>query len=301
MTATRIAPHSGASLWTAADLTPADYMLPLGTEAAAELQAALASPGSVADAMALPSLSPLLRQVAERLEHGRGFVLLRGLALEGAEAEAALLLLAGHLGNVLPQNASGSLLTRPVAPPPAVGDAPRFHADLADAVGLLSTAPTTLTLFSAAALHNILLQSQREMLAVLYQSLPHAGPDGERIELPVFALAGGAFVARYDRESIHDAELLPEQRSALAALELAATKPGLAVTLQLHAGDLLFHNPHVVWRRQQWVAESPPLLRLWLAMPNSRPLPEAFRPLFGETAGGVLRGGAMALSRRMRG
>ncbi|MFC7541552.1 hypothetical protein ACFQU2_21710 [Siccirubricoccus deserti] len=33
------------------------------------------------------------------------------------------------------------------------------------------------------------------------------------------------------------------------------------------------------------------LLRLWLAMPGSRALPESFRPVFGETAAGAPRGG----------
>ena len=39
------------------------------------------------------------------------------------------------------------------------------------------------------------------------------------------------------------------------------------------------------------------LLRLWLATPMSRALPESFRAVFGETAAGATRGGVPAASR----
>ncbi|MFC7607269.1 Fe(II)-2OG oxygenase family protein [Teichococcus aestuarii] len=76
-------------------------MLPLGGEIAAEIEAALSTPGTV-----LARLDPLLAQLAGRLAHGLGFALLRGLPLP---PEPAVLL--GLLG---------SRMGRPVhAPPPA--------------------------------------------------------------------------------------------------------------------------------------------------------------------------------------
>ena len=141
----RLVPQAGPSVWNAAALTPADWMLPLGAEAAAELAGAAAALGGRlplrAEEAPLPHLAPLLRQMAERLETGRGFALLRGLPLDRLEAgglEPALLALAAHLGTALPQDDAGSLVARPpAAEESAPEDAMRFHAEPADAVGLL--------------------------------------------------------------------------------------------------------------------------------------------------------------------
>src|SRR3954452_20169263 len=126
----RLSPQAGPSVWIGASLTPADWMLPVG----ADVATALAEPAGAG----VPRLAPLLRQVAERLEHGRGLVLLRGLKIDQlAEPEAALLALGQQIGTVLPQDAGGRLVGR--LDGPGIGDAAptRFHADPADAVALL--------------------------------------------------------------------------------------------------------------------------------------------------------------------
>jgi hypothetical protein len=87
------------------------------------------------------------------------------------------------------------------------------------------------------------------------------------------------------------------QQAALEVLEASAAAPGQALSIALHTGDLLFHNPHLVWKRVTAGPEAEPseaarqLLRLWLALPGSRALPESFRPVFRETAAGAPRGG----------
>lgn len=304
----RLTPQAGPSVWTGASLTPADWMLPVGTEVAAALEEA--------EGAGLPRLAPLLRQVGERLEHGRGFVLLRGLKIDRlADAEAALLALGQQIGTALPQDGAGRLVGRLDGPGAGEFAPTRFHADPADAVALLCLQQPreggTVTLVSAPALHNTLLKSNRAALAALHQPLPHRGanvmvPHGgtgatsEPTPLPVFSTASGAFVGRYDREAMLEAALDPAQQAALAALDAAAAAPGQALSIALHAGDLLFHNPHLVWKQvatgpvaEPEVAERQ-LLRLWLATPGSRALPESFRPVFGETAAGAPRGGVAA-------
>ncbi|MFC7474307.1 TauD/TfdA family dioxygenase [Dankookia sp. GCM10030260] len=304
----RLVPQAGPSVWTGAALTPADWMVPVGAEAATELEAVLVAlagriPAGPGDA-ALPALAPVLRSVAERLEHGRGFVLLRGLdlgRLDGPATEAALLVLGAHLGTALPQDAVGMLVGR-LAGPGAGVDAPvRFHADPADCVALLclqqSSAGGRVTLFSAAALHNALLKSDRTALATLHGGLPHRNGSGEPLHLPVFSTTSGSFVGRYDRDAMLDDALEDAQQAALAALDAAAALPGQALSLALHAGDILFLNPQLVWK-QVVAGEAPAtdeasreLLRLWLSMPGSRALPESFGAVFGTTAAGAPRGG----------
>ncbi|WP_149539618.1 TauD/TfdA family dioxygenase [Siccirubricoccus phaeus] len=288
----RLTPQAGPSVWSGAALTPADWMLPVG----AELAAALAEPDPAA------KLAPLLGPVAERLEHGRGFVLLRGLPIEKLPApEAALLALGQALGTPLPQDAAGALVGRLAGPGAGVeaGGPPRFHADPADAVALLCLQQAreggVVTLVSAPALHNALMKADRAALAVLHQPFPHLGAETP-LSLPVFSTASGAFVGRYDRDSMLETALDEAQLAALAALDEAAAAPGQALTIPLHAGDVLLHNPHLVWKRVAAGAVAAPeaarqLLRLWLALPGSRALPESFRQVFGETAAGAPRGG----------
>ncbi len=109
----RLVPQTGPALWRAADLSPSDWMIPLGQEAAAELDAALAAlggkrPDSAAE-VKLPTLALVIADLRERLEHGRGFALLRGLPFDRhgpAGAEGLLLALGLHLGMPLPRDAA---------------------------------------------------------------------------------------------------------------------------------------------------------------------------------------------------
>jgi hypothetical protein len=201
----RIAPESGPHLWSAEKLSPADWMIPLGREM---------PDGSRLDA--------LLGRLAERLTHGLGFALLRGLP---AQQDAAALLdrLATGLGEpVAVQEGSGPFLT------PAC-----------DMLLLLCQQGGTVALRSAAAVHNALLKADRAALEVLYRPLPAS----DELELPVFAVSQGVFAARLDRPAI--AAATPS--SALAALDAVLDSPGLALSLPLRPGDLLCVNPFLCW------------------------------------------------------
>lgn len=224
----RIAPEAGPHLWNAEALSPADWMLPLGAEAAAEAQQA--SPGA-----SLPRLGPVLSRAAERLLHGRGFVLLRGLP-PPEEPGTLLRLLGARMG--------GEAL-----PPEPAGEGPLFN-EACDMLLLLCADSVTVTLRSAAAVHNALLKADRAALELFYRPLPQAG---SRVEVPVFAVSGGVFSARLDRAAMADA-VPPE---ALAALNQAFDAPGLALSLPLRPGDVLAINPFLVWagRAQGLVAQ----------------------------------------------
>lgn len=163
----RIAPQTGPHLWSGAALYPADWMLPLGGEIRAEIE--------VAPGLPVPRLDPLLGQMAERLAHGPGFCLMRGLPLP--EEPSALL---GRLG---------SRIGRPLHTSPSAGP---VYAEPCDALLLLCREAGEAVLHSAAALHNLLLKADRAALDVLYRTLP----GGEGPPLPVFAVTQGVFAAR---------------------------------------------------------------------------------------------------------
>ncbi len=284
----RLTPQAGPATWRGADLTPADWMLPVGGDEAADLAAAIAQSG------AAPSLrlSALLSEVTRRLDAGRGFVLLRGLPLGRFDApgaaEALLGAIGGWLGRPLPQDAEGrQVATQAGEAVTPLGTPMRFHADPADAVVLFclrQVAPGgSVTLLSAPAIHNALLKSDRAALLTLHKGLPHRGaaPDrvsGDRVEegpvmAPVFSTVDGAFVSHCDHDAIHESAMTDEHRAALTAMETAVTAPGLALTMSLNPGDLLFRNPRLVWKRAGTAAPvegERALLRLWLATPGSR-------------------------------
>lgn len=304
----RLMPQAGPAAWHAADLTPSDWMLPVGTEHQAELEAALAAldgrtPASASDAP-MERLGDVLREAARRLDAGRGFALLRGLSPAGAEeagAEAVVELLGVHLGQAVPQ-AGGARVGRVHHP---VTGVPRwrFHADAADAVLLLTLrqppAGEPAMLVAAAAVHNELLRRDRAALELLHRPMPHLGPDGTGVvDLPVFSTASGAFIGRYARDAIEGAQRLPEvprlsaaQVSALDAVDAICAEPGLALRMELRPGDVLLLNPLQVWKRQAEVEGGAgavrEALRMLLVTPSSRALPEGLVAL---STGGMVGG-----------
>ena len=207
----RLMPLVGPILWTADALAVNEQMIPLGAEHAAEMEA-IEPP--------TPRLDQLVAELRARLDHGRGFVLLRGLAL-GADVEGPLRALARRLGRVVPAT-------------PSTG---RHHVEACDALLLRATAPGTARLRSAAAIHNALLRTDRAGLAALFEAR------GEPA-MPVFSNEGGVFAARWD-DAVLPADRLP------AALEEALGEP---LVLSLRPGDILALNPFLVWAER--VAEA---------------------------------------------
>lgn len=316
----RLAPQAGFAAWRAADLRPADWMIPIGAEDVAELEAALAALGGRAPMSAaetpLPRLGAVLRQAATRLDTGRGLALLRGLPLERlgeAVQEPLLQALGTHLGRAVPQAPDGAVVQ--LLESRAAGPARwRFHADAADIVALLVLRQPPdvdpVLLVAAATVHNEMLKRNRAALEVLHRPLPHAVPGGEVADLPVFSTASGAFVGRYARDAIQAAQRLPEtprltaaQVEALDLLDSICAEPGMALRLEVRPGDVLLFNPLQVWKR--WaepldpeaeklspdthtvVRPEPPTrqaLRLLLLTETSRALPEGLVQLGGARA-----------------
>lgn len=294
----RLVPQAGPAAWQAAELHPADWMIPLGAEEAAEIAAALAQPGAAAPvqpgAAAPARLGAVLRQAATRLDTGRGFALLRGLPLDEARAAPLLELVGAQLGRALPQGPAGQVVQM-LASPVSGATRWRFHADAADIVALLTLSqPPDMDpamLVAAAAVHNAMMKRDRAALAQLYAPLPHLlrGPaEAPRIlEMPVFSTASGAFIGRYARDAIEAAQRLPEtprltaaQVEALDLLDTLCAEPGLALKLDVRPGDVLLLNPLQVWKRRPEGGEAAEpeaaqrqALRLLLVTANSRALP----------------------------
>ncbi|MFH5926178.1 hypothetical protein [Roseomonas xinghualingensis] len=212
ITPRRLVPLAGPILWSPAELPLNEQMIPLGAEHAAEMGAADAAIRLGAPEGATPKLDALTDELRGRLDHGRGFALLRGMPL-GEDPAAPLRGLATRLGT-------------PVPAAPTTGSR---HVEACDILLLRATHPATAHLRSAASIHNALLRTDRAALAALYEGR------GEP-PMPIFSHEG-VFAARWDDEA------LPGDRLP-ASLEEAIGEP---LSLNLRAGDILAINPFLVW------------------------------------------------------
>jgi Taurine catabolism dioxygenase TauD, TfdA family len=195
----------------------------------------------------------------------------------------------------------------------AVSNGPlRFHTDRTDVVGLLcvdqAASGGLSKIASTVAIHNEILRRRPDLLELLYRPYPRSrlGEEkdgGEMIYLlPIFGLREGRFTSHYSRTYIEAAQkldhvprLTDQQMEAIDLLaEVAET---LCHRMRFQPGDMQFLNNHVVYHARDAFADDAPagrfrrLLRLWLAMPNSRALPEDHAVLWGNVAAGTLHGG----------
>jgi len=288
----RPVPQTGPAVWTAADLTAADWMIPVGTEEAAELEAALTAAQDAQRDPPLQRLAPVLTDVVARLDTGRGFCMLRGLPFDrhgAVAAEATLLALSAQLGKRLSgEGAPVARLTGP-APSGASSGPPRFHIEACDAIALLclANAPDSPphVMISAGAVHNEVMRRDRAALAELYTPAPLI-EDGAMAERAVFTMTGGAFAARYTRHAVEAAAASPQPgapppaaglRPAFELLDAVCAEPALMLKLEPRPGDLLLFNPHLVWKRSTLVETAPDapeapqeFRRVRITMANSR-------------------------------
>jgi Taurine catabolism dioxygenase TauD, TfdA family len=188
----------------------------------------------------------------------------------------------------------------------------RFHTDRTDVVGLLcvgqAEAGGLSKVASTVAVHNEILRRRPDLLELLYRPYPRSrlgeekGGEGMFYMLPVFGLRDGRFTSHYSRTYIEAAQKLPEvprlTPQQMEAMDLLAeVADSLCYRMRLEPGDMQFLNNHVIYHARDAFTDDAAagrvrrLFRLWLAVPNSRALPEDHAVLWGDVGAGALRGG----------
>ena len=279
----------------------------------------------------LPTLAPRLGRILGEVLAGRGFVLIRRLPVERwSKLQRALAFcgLGTYWGNLRSQNAEGHVLghVKDLGDP----EAPRlyrtnkrqgYHTDSCDGVALLclNTAKEggLSSLVSSVTLFNEIRRRRPDLLPCLFAPIEtdRRGevPEGQKpyFRIPVFSWHGGLLSAIYQRKYIDEARKLPgvppytrEQREALDLLDGLADDPGLHLRMEFQPGDIqLVHNHTILHDRTAFVDWPEPerrrhLLRLWLAPPGARPLPEVFAERYGSVTPGD-RGGVTVRGTRL--
>jgi hypothetical protein len=188
----------------------------------------------------------------------------------------------------------------------------RWHTDRCDVVGLFCVRAAQRggrsRVVSVPAVSNAILSRRPDLHALLcrdyYRSRQgeEVGGEGRYYALPIFAIRDGRFTTQYSRTFVEAAQNISEvPRLSAAQAEaldlLAEVCDELCFEMDLRPGDMQFLNNHVIYHgRTAYVDEPGPgqdrlLFRLWLATPNSRPLPPEFEALWGSIQGGAVRGG----------
>lgn len=321
-------PIGGAATWRGPDLAASDrWIRPLTEDAIGEIDAALArnrgrpwQEVTAAD-FPLPGLASGLRDIAEELEDGCGVVKLTGLPVARySESELRTLFFAvgTHLGTPVQQN-GGRGLMRDIRDNSANGgrrvdsaEGLAWHNDRADVVALLCVRRAysggVSRIVSAAAIHDAMLERRPDLVDVLFEDFHRYSPGDEvgaetgSYPLSVFGLRDGYFTSHYSRTYIDQAQslsgvppLTARQREALDMLVDLAEE--LCFEMPLEPGDIQLLNNHIVYHGRTPFTDDAGagrdrlLYRLWLSMPNSRPLPESHAVLWGNVDAGGLRGG----------
>ena len=280
----------------------------------------------------LPILAPMLRGMLDEVMNGRGFVLIKGLPVgrwTTREAAIAFLVIGVHLGNLRMQNAEGHLLGHvkdlgrssedPNTRIYQTRERQTHHTDSCDVVGLmcLQTAKSggLSSLVSSTTIFNEMRRRRPDLLNVLLQPIEtdRRGevPEGSKpyFNIPVFNYHDGLVSTIYQRQYIESARRFPGvkplsalQIEALDLFDQLANDPTLNLMMELQPGDIqLVHNHTILHDRTAFEDYPEPerkrhLLRLWLAPPGARPLPEVYKERFGSITpgdrGGVVVAGA---------
>ncbi len=266
---------------------------------------------------ALPTLRGKLLSLRGELLHGRGFAVLRGLPVERYNERETAVIFCGlgcHIGSARTQNAQGQLLGHvrdlglssrdPNVRVYQTSERQSFHTDSADVVGLLcvqnAMSGGDSLLVGSSTVFNELHRRWPELLPLLLQPMAtdrrgemRPGQDPFFL-IPVFNYHAGFLTAIYQRQYIDSAQRFPDAPrlgashiDALDRLDQLANSPELNFSMRLEPGDMQFVYNHALLHDRTAFTDWPEphrkrhLLRLWLAVPGDRPLPDCFSSRYG--------------------
>ena len=327
--------NSQSFAWNASSFkSSADYTLQLTPEESTELLEAVRSlehpeaPQQYGKAaFPLPTLSSRLAIASEEVRAGRGFVILRGLPVDGVTLQeyiAAVWVIGTHFGNALSQNTSGDLIGH-VLDASADDATPRMyrsnlelrpHNDITAMISLAcwhkSQTGGASVIVSAVTVHDELRRLEPAVLEPLYRGFYYhqvgeeapGEPPVTRSRIPLFAVRNGELSSRYLRSNlvaghkVQGTPLTTEEISAMNRFDQVATAPENRLAFFLERGSMIVINNYTVMHARTSFQNFPEpelkrhLIRLWLDKDGFRNAPSEYN--FHETNGVPRREGKSA-------
>jgi len=309
----------GPAAWRGPELAGrTDWMVRLTDAHRAELSGALAGLGEeprplreiTAADFPLPTLAPVLSAAMADVLDGRGFVLLRGVPIEGlTEAQVELMYwgIGRHLGRPIHQKSVDDLLVHvrnqgvdpndPLVRGFQTADRLDYHCDSSDVVGLLCVRPAKAggqsTIVSSVAVHDELVRTDQQLADLLHEQWWHDRKTGDGPEsffrCSVFGERDGRLFAHYGRAYMESAargagipELTADQVRALDELDALTNSPDFVLSMDFRPGDIQLLNNYTVMHARTAYEDHPEpdrrrdLIRLWLVVDRELGLPADF-------------------------
>jgi hypothetical protein len=329
--------YHGQSNWLAADMKdPAEWMIQLSTSQLADLDGALRAAkaaGITIDRLTktnfpLQVFDQLVPEIQDRLENGRGIVVLRGLPAESYSKDDLRLMYWGmglYLGTAVSQSSKGDLLGdvrnfgqdvnsatgRGYMSKQGLG----FHTDTADVVALIvmraAKSGGRSMICSSVAIRNQIAATRPDLLDILHQPFywswkgQEAPGESPYYQQPIYSEYAGKFSCRHIATHILAAheifkELGPLPEKQLEAIKLVNTLANderFYFGMMFEPGDIQLLNNHVTYHARTEFEDYPEedrkrhLLRMWLSMPNTRALSLAMAAIYRDQSPGADRGG----------
>ena len=317
----------GPAAWLGSDMSTRqdEWLIPLSDTDIADLERAanhyLALGRDVGEITAadfpLETFGGHLASLKEKLLHGIGFEVLRGLPVGRYDQRFAATIFCGvgsHLGSARSQNAQGHILghvrdtgassRNPNTRIYQTAERQSFHTDSADIVGLLCLQDAQeggeSLLVSALSIFNRMRSERPDLVRRLFDPIAtdrrgEVPPGAEPyMEIPVFNWHAGHLTVFYQRQYIESAQrfegampLSPAHVEALDMLDRLANDPAMHVRMRLEKGDMQFVYNHSQLHDRTDFVDWPEterrrhLLRLWLSPTGDRELPKCFIQRYG--------------------
>ena len=279
------------------------------------------------DNFELPQLAPKLASLQTELEEGCGAILIKGCDIERFSADASQRMFYGlttHLGTAVSQSSGGDIVFNVRDEGYKTADAKTrgpntskrlsFHTDRCDVIAFLCLQQAITggenQIVSSVAVYNQILSERPDLLQILTQPFYYkrhnvdAGNADAYCQQPIFSFCEGRFASAFLRVLIDRAyadrntpEMTAPQKEALDFVEEVCERQTMHVEFRQEPGDILLLNNWITYHRRSAfqdhrdIARRRHLLRIWLAMPNSRPLDLAFLANYGAIEAGAIRGG----------
>jgi len=286
------------------------------------------------DEFPLPSLADELQAIRDDLEVDNGFSIIRGIPLDEFSDDEAEILFWGlmvHIGHPMSQNAKGHLLGHVRDLGLTTKDTKVrnyqtteelfFHNDSCDVLMLLCRRVAKKggqsRLASIPALFNAMWAEDADLTKELFRpfAFDRRGEPGRQDEqdtpyyvLPILNYHDGLITARMvPRGYIDSAQRFAEaprltgrMNAALDFMERVAVRPEVSFNFDLMPGDIELVNNYCTFHSRTDFEDYDDLdkkrhmLRAWLSVPNSRPLPPWYKERWGSITPGEPRGGIPA-------